>query len=1597
MQSCGICKVCSFDFSIPAQNTFCGGYEMKNSICRLFLFVCVIAALFILQNCAKNNFLGKKAIPLLIQEVDSADIQVPHPHDPNNPGSNPVKDGGFTLKPADELHPIFSAPLGFPIPSFSMGAVDADPSGLSVVYDWDGDGVENDLEVMSSPYVADYPRVVTRISTPITMELRKSETDTTENYVESVENTDTQQKIKKSMENTHYTQLNQKTTPYVTKESQSTDNADAYSYGSSNSNEVATSVSLSLPSQTGYSLTNTVSTDTKTSNSQNFSISNKFAQSTMSEKTVFEDVDYVDNLDKNAIEMTDEKIKNMSTNFRKSEKSKETYVIGENAGVIRGGLYIKNDTVNMPVRVSNVICTISFRTAGGAILPIKTFRLRNDDYSEFDQEVYGGEELGPYTIEITGLNTYEVKQALLNGYMPQITVVSYDMTRVDDSNYNPGVENLKIVEETAKARTALIKIVGTNTREIYRVAAFDVDVENGTVSPGISLKKALFNIYADKIGHGEQWRSDKNSHILTVADTGLKWKEGFTPGKDGAGEYAYSSNLKGNEWRLFQTYVKSYTDEYNQTHRMETIRRIGALKAYNPFDIMDNTSYNPNVFLEREQLTSMKYWIIIHNGRYFEGDLNDPIWAGERYEIICMDIRDFNDYFRTFTYTPVQSREYFSLNTGWNALNNSVDMTSNPYPRARCLGKIVKTDVVHLEIKLNESRFLFDGLGVEGKPVGEFNRIDSNGDPYAREWYKFNYTLQTGASTAQGIPGQFSHLVEGGFNNIKVMINDSDNAQSYEIAFKENKNNSATWKKVSITAEELKINNNEVFITSQTLDVNNHAIGNIPGTLLSTGGLEYRVTVTALGVLNGVPVSTYSMTNKKDEALAHVYNVDGSAAPGGINGFTFSAAAFANNWVYVRISDADYVEYDRITVLGPYNYDYNGNTAPLNDATAPVNYFTAHRGINKIQLSSPSVDLKKDGVYKILVNTYNTNGSRLAENEFQYVSLTYGKYAAQRVYKPRLSNKFFTMSAIDLEVNFNDGGGWYRLKLDSGDTCDIDDVGPRMIDCRFNSYVDYDMQKFHIFFKPPCGVYDDYSKYFAGNHDVFAGGREETDIYIRTVAEQRYRDTFWLRDQNAELFNEALNYFITPATILSYLMAADTNKIISDYWTGSDLTDASKIEATLSSNAVSSGSSYSNDMAIGIKGTDIANYFFSPVEYRKFDVRASLVEALPQQQNYVVDAPPFYASGGPSCIYVNNIDSQFSTYYGVYYKLVNPNHDPGEPLIGADENPLNWDSVRVDMNNKNNVNSLGLGRVTIPIPENAIGQYYIVAVIGYNMYGRSEPVYFDGFDGTVAKSGDTDNRSKVSSVYVYDGSAPTAEPTITAALDLLNKRQILVSDVQATGAIRYVIEWKESQEDWAVASSYDTYSTGVLMNGAVNLSINIHHGLPLREWKRYNVRARAVSLNNLNGPHGPSVNGLNISTGLDSSFEAGTLAFGDVHRNSNWFGNLLLQNTLPEGAARYRIDAIVQQYHSGGVIETPGITIDVPDTRTSSILMHDMTLRAYGVIGIICDAFCLPVTGITFDTTRVEADYTITVFNQDGDAISSSMFYDVTANPPAYE
>ncbi len=1321
---------------------------------------------------------------------------------------------GNTSGNDNSFHSIFRGEPGVSISSSVMGAIDPDPTGHTVNSDYDGDGIPNSYEIVSNPYVADYPRIVTRISAPITMEIRVSQSTINENHSETVEDTDVQNTIANSMESRQYTQTNLKTTPYVTKESYSNSESHSESYGESSS------FSGSVSSDVGiFGVSGGGSVSASGSRSRNESLSDSFAKSRMTEKTVFEDVSYVDNLDRSGVEFKNDTVQRISRNYRKSKILKSTEKIGPNDGYVRAALFIKNLTVNIPVRVSNVICTLSFKTPAGEFLPVKTFKLRNEDYSEFNQEVYGGEELGPYTIEVANLNTYEVMKALKNGYVPQIHIVSYDMHRVEDSNYNPGVDNLKIVEETAKGRTAVIKIAGTNMREIFRVAAFDVD-ENGNISPGISLKKALFNIFRSRTGTGEQWEDSQ----LTVSDAGLKWKTGSS-------EHTFNPGITGNSWDMFETYIKEYRDQYNRTHKIETIKRIGSLKKYNPFNIEDNPAYNPNELLSEEEIYKMKYFIIFHNGRYFEGDINDPIWAGERFEIICFDVGDFKRHFQDYYYTPAQSGEPFYLDTRWNRLNQD-----DYFKRARYIGKVIKRDVIHLEIDLAESRFLFDpslapkALGVPG--------VNGSGK---LEWTDniFNYTFQPDNAVEKGIPGEFSHRADGGINNITVEVDESKFAGFYEISFGVEGTPRSSRKTVKVTANDLKKNAGKVIITRNTLDITGNPVGFI------NGGSTYDVYVKAVGNAYGYDVYTSSLSNGKSSAKAVVSNA-GEGMPGS---FSYRASGLLNS-IDIRIQEGLNTEYYVIEYQGPYNYG----------SDPPVTSVIGHPGINKIAVDNPSGEVKDPGLYRVNVFAVNNNnienGVSSAGGE-QFILVNFERYRDQKVYAPSISTEYFGLTAIDLEVNFNNGDGWYRLKLSNSDTAG------REIDCRYTSYIEQDRQKFHIFFRPPSGIDDPMNP---TSDDVFRGGREEVDVYIRTAAENRYRDTFWPKKSGSEDY-----YVLTESDVYDFI----------NFWVNSPYSDASYIEDTLAGN-------YTGDFSLS--SSNINNYFFSPLERRIYRIRALLTDKIITVDTSPIDEPVYSASTGEQAIEISGLDSVYGELYRIYWRRVD---GLTQEQINGLENDFflaGWDSSENIADNNYTINEL------VPFSD------YVVAVKAYNMYGKvSKPVFL--------KEG--------GNIVIYRPYLNYAPEKITGmSLNMgADGRTILVSNIYVPdeNVDQYQVQWKHADYGGYIYNWSSTNQATINADG-VNPESYLITGL--NYWDRYIVRARARTRAPVNR-YGDWSDEMMIETVKDGSIGLSVSSNVDGISDEAWKNSrpdsliITLQNiSLPPNTSSYTISYSLDLYYS---------------------------------------------------------------------------------------
>jgi len=1243
-----------------------------------------------LFSCEGTNFFEKSvsAKPLAISDTNDDGDNVDNVDDLFNGNPQDIEIVSGTT------HAMFSGKLGQPISRSSMGAIDPDPSGHTACNDYDGDGIPNNQEIVTSPFVADFPKIVTRISAPITMEIRKSTTDTTENYIETIEDTDIKDTISDSMESKQYAQLNTRTTQ-AGKASNSTLNEHNSNYGTSIKNDHGFNASNSFKIPI---LNMAFGSIFKYNNPKNktHQISDKLNSASNTEKIIFEDIDYRDNLDRNGVEFKNDTIQNMAQRFRRSQIGKKETKVGPNAGFVRTNLFIKNLTVNIPALVYDVKCTLSFRTPGGNYLPIKTFYLKNEHFTDFSEQIYGNEELGPFVIEVNNLNTEEVRNALAKGYTPQIHVVSYKLKRIPGSTYNPGVENLKLVEENVKGRTAQIKIVGPNMREIYRVAAFDVN-SNGDLSPGISLKKALFHISKDRVGYIERWNSDEKGNYLTVKDDELRWRSGLSSIATINYPYSSSMNNSGNTWRNFETFIKSYkVTEKNangelevKTKYIELIKRIKNLTKYNPYNKKDNPEYDSNKDMDDEKLNQMGYWIILHNGKYFEGDINDAIWVGERYEIIYIQVKDFNDHFSGHAFTPIQTETRMLFDSRWNRYSNQDNLA-----RTINLGKIIKDDVVKLEVDISASRFLFNRANI-GNEMGNYLKIVNNdGTLYpGYVWHNYNYTFDDGKAPINGIPTDFTYNVEAGTNSFKVKINPGKNITEYSIRFWKNIDGEhhlaegSRW--VHITTEQLTQQNNVVYINRSTFNErykltveqpDKHS--NQPEHVGHIDNDEYSFRVYGYGNNNGI--FSYKLSSS---GLIKVTPKDPNQYDSSDDVFDAQVNADTNK-IAVDISGKDNAEGFIIRVYGPLNYGGTYETKNFKD-------YYGHDGNNIIAIDTPPLtdSLKVDeknlnvpGYYYVYVYAFNKNSldengnidlnkCRMHKGEQRlFVNVPFEKYKEQKSFLAKKNLNNFDPRAVDLEVNFNDGSGWFRLKLSSNDK----GANGKEIDCRKTTNIDYQNQKVTIFFKAPTANTDDYSQ--NQTYNVFRGGKNEVDVYLRVVPKPEFRDTIWPKTNiNASFdINKTRGIYVKTENINS-LSGMD----FLHYWITNPFTDATYIDDYKTGSFlyntyddINNNSSYNS---FGIKAATKNEFFFSPLEQRLYGIKSSIVNrsitAMMKEVNHV-DSPSYRVIAGDKRIEVFNLDSQYASSFNI--RIIPGNHlNDTVDIIGED-----WQIVSSDLYGK---------------------------------------------------------------------------------------------------------------------------------------------------------------------------------------------------------------------------------------------------------------------------------------------------------------------------
>ncbi|MDY6968066.1 MAG: LIC12048 family lipoprotein [Spirochaetota bacterium] len=634
----------------------------------------------------------------------------PEGDDPaGDPEEGPPVDDLFKLAP-NEWTPLRSV----------GGAVD--PVGTTLPDDFDGDGLANDKETTTNIWVADYPVIETNVAPPVTMKIEILETGHTESVEISSEITsdDTVKTRDASTENIHRDELNTRTVQY--QDSYNESSSDSSSSSESESSEKHKSgqgsVLWGLASGGGSK---------GSSSSSSSSVSESHSEAYGETTTKWADKPFKDNLNRNGNALkTNEASKNarqMRSEIR--EKVTTTYEVTPNAGYVRAALYIHNYSVNMPVKLTNILCSFMFETFEGQLIPVQSFRLRNDDYSFFSIEIYGNDTVGPYVIELSNLNTNEIKEAIAKGYNPKIFIIDYEMTHVADSNYKLALgesftgDNLKIIEENAKGRTAGIKFIGPGMREFFRVAAFDTDgnesrnsaqgVEN--VSPGVSLEKALRRISYSGISIEFAYyiidatcmipeMSEPRFLVRTVKSVG--GIETRMPAALDAFGNPYTVTYNGETVFVTKPICEWENEDFLNFRRWVPLSQ--AKYYFHAADVLDENFENDPERYNYTDADGITWSIPVIEG------IKSIIWPGDHYDLVCLDMSEYLNSARGFGGNPIDRGSAINFNTSWDL----ADLGEYPfYPDIRSvyLGEAGLGDTLEFIIKLNSTKYLNPDFG----------------------------------------------------------------------------------------------------------------------------------------------------------------------------------------------------------------------------------------------------------------------------------------------------------------------------------------------------------------------------------------------------------------------------------------------------------------------------------------------------------------------------------------------------------------------------------------------------------------------------------------------------------------------------------------------------------------------------------------------------------------------------------------------------------------------------------------------------------------------------------------------------------------------
>ena len=661
----------------------------------------------------RQQLLGKSvgvdlriAIPLLAEKVATP---VPTAAGPS---------GGVADAPPGTIvpvHNLFSLPRGTVVDMKSMtGAID--PVGTSLPNDFDGDGILNQNETTTNIWVADYPVVETNIATPVTMRIAilLDRNGQSSEIVSEINSDDYESNRLQGSEKVHRNEVNERTVQYQDTYGSSNGTSNSETREEAKSNKATIGIM-------GYSIGGGGARGTSSGSS--------WGNSTSSQETTtkWADRPFKDNLDRDAWSVRSDSAALKSRRYRgeKRARTDQNSVINPNAGYVRAALYIKNLSTNMPVRLTNILCSLMFETPTGELVPVQSFRLRNEDFSLFRVDIYGDSEFGPYVVELANLNTVEIEKAIRMGYNPKIFVVSYDMTHVPDSNYRSMLvdfsgENLKIIEENAKGRTAMVQILAPQSRQMFRVSAFSTaggpaDVcsrePRTSASPGVPLRDVLQRIACSAVGFGFR------NYVIDLS--------ALLPGL--------------GESRVF----------------VPSIERVGGIANRIPcadqvFLGSDGAQYTacvqkPIAQWTEAELDAFGMWVVFADGRFYahseytkvaganlklDGSapftaipavlgVDSLVWAGDHFNLVYITKQDIVLAEHSFGTNPLETGETIPINTRWDAKTVG-EYPFDPSIHSVFLGKAGLGDPIEIIFRLKDTTYLDYTFGADQDPGGNY-------------------------------------------------------------------------------------------------------------------------------------------------------------------------------------------------------------------------------------------------------------------------------------------------------------------------------------------------------------------------------------------------------------------------------------------------------------------------------------------------------------------------------------------------------------------------------------------------------------------------------------------------------------------------------------------------------------------------------------------------------------------------------------------------------------------------------------------------------------------------------------------------------------